>query len=296
MQCSTYWGIFGSLKSTETAALHDYVTWLKNWGIFGSLKSTETWSSSRFQSCWGRLRNFRLAEEHWNATESSVSEFSTELRNFRLAEEHWNLVRAFDVDIHTIIEEFSARWRALKRCDVHLWRNDPTHWGIFGSLKSTETVARKKTFRLSVSIEEFSARWRALKLNLSRWLACSVIIEEFSARWRALKRTKLLTKKQIPPNWGIFGSLKSTETQMWFLSAPRRHQEWGIFGSLKSTETNRAVLWFCLCPTIEEFSARWRALKLQVVDHRTLNGKDWGIFGSLKSTETAQQRQEQKLT
>jgi len=109
------------------------------------------------------LRNFRLAEEHWNYNPNTVAVFPFSLRNFRLAEEHWNQTRS---------AARSARW---------------SNWGIFGSLKSTETL---KTLVLSKGlqyIEEFSARWRALKRSLFRMMVTGFFIEEFSARWRALK-------------------------------------------------------------------------------------------------------------
>jgi len=85
------------------------------------------------------------------------------LRNFRLAEEHWNSRRWYDRD-----------------CIA-------SYWGIFGSLKSTETSAIIQQLNKIVNIEEFSARWRALK-QVRRFVARKdTFIEEFSARWRALK-------------------------------------------------------------------------------------------------------------
>ena len=208
------WGIFGSLKSTETSIFISTHELRENWGIFGSLKSTETLVAGATGATDSRLRNFRLAEEHWNNKKKQIPPLagfdwgifgslkSTEtghrrdqhrvgvaLRNFRLAEEHWNLI-----------------WQGWVTLCVKL-----------------------RNFRLA---EE---HWN---LTMPRCVTRLRNIEEFSARWRALKRVALPLPAPLPDHWGIFGSLKSTETQVAVVVAEVA-VNWGIFGSLKSTETQR---------------------------------------------------------
>ena len=111
------------------------------------------------------------------------------LRNFRLAEEHWNMIL--------------LAWTSKRHYD----------WGIFGSLKSTETSMKLSRYSLS------SNRLRNFRLAEEHWNVVHVPVTI---------ATYL--------NWGIFGSLKSTETLG--TSAPDAAcADWGIFGSLKSTET-----------------------------------------------------------
>jgi hypothetical protein len=224
-----------------------------DWGIFGSLKSTETHALVERLADPALLRNFRLAEEHWNEDVESGIGVLIKLRNFRLAEEHWNSMPTPMRAKSAPIEEFSARWRALKRSFQRAASTRSPHWGIFGSLKSTETLRMPAVRSRARSIEEFSARWRALKQLLAEiihiadaelrnfrlaeehWNNCACAlrrraarnIEEFSARWRALKRHNRVVADVRRPDWGIFGSLKSTETQ-------RRCAAGGLGGRLRN--------------------------------------------------------------
>ena len=187
-----------------------------NWGIFGSLKSTET------------------------INPSGADELKRPLRNFRLAEEHWNMELWFTGKREDGIEEFSARWRALKR-----------------------NIRNVSCCTCSL-IEEFSARWRALKLP------AEILTPHFPNRLRNFRLAEehwniwdTYSDRLLAYYWGIFGSLKSTETpySSRFVNSVFH---WGIFGSLKSTETSTGEI---------PLQPAW----------------DWGIFGSLKSTETFEQ-------
>ena len=115
----------------------------------------------------------------------------------------------------SVIEEFSARWRALKRY-FSGWR------------------------RQRISIEEFSARWRALKRTVRKSPCRHVqVLRNFRLAEEHWNSLHLRPRRLAHYNWGIFGSLKSTETFL-LLGALTHPSHWGIFGSLKSTETSRA--------------------------------------------------------
>ena len=182
----------------------------------------------------------------------------------------------------------------------------------FGSLKSTETAVRWKrvgepgenfsNFGSLKSTETFSHRIVA---------ALHVQISAISARWRALKLAFRLVVHKPSLNFSNFGSLKSTETH-WPWRRKYSTLNFSNFGSLKSTETAiasvavRLVVQFQQFRLVEEhwnrvelhhlddipnfisaISARWRALKLGIVDPpRVELHHHFSNFGSLKSTET----------
>ena len=282
---TAHWGIFGSLKSTETFMSVD--PFFANIALRNFRLAEEHWNTDiRFCRCSGFiLRNFRLAEEHWNLIVMDLRDDWVRLRNFRLAEEHWNEVCGATNNLGYLIEEFSARWRALKL----QWQNWATicieieefsaRWRALKHRRMSKKMllsGQLRNFRLAEEhwnldgwgtgahgywIEEFSARWRALKLGLIPKSPKNTAIEEFSARWRALK----LVCVTVSTSWGWieeFSARWRALKRYINYCCVRSIHNWGIFGSLKSTETMSCWKKRCDVYSIEEFSARWRALKL----------------------------------
>ena len=162
----------------------------EDWGIFGSLKSTETYDELFSIATSVLLRNFRLAEEHWNVDADRLTFHALPLRNFRLAEEHWNL----------------SAITSLYHCSVlRNFRLAEEHWNTLVAFIKRAIGRGLRNFRLAEEHWNFTI-------------------------------TRCVTRFRY--YWGIFGSLKSTETAPNIAPAILPMLYWGIFGSLKSTETS----------------------------------------------------------
>ena len=183
------------------------------------------------------LRNFRLAEEHWNLVWQNWATICIQLRNFRLAEEHWNCAISLGVSLHKCdwgifgslksTETSNIFQHALKKIQLRNFRLAEEHWnttvpsgtcdksgdwGIFGSLKSTETGTSKTCQIQHCALRNFRLAEEHWNITYKKNVLSYSTIEEFSARWRALKPWLFYTTNCQFFHWGIFGSLKSTET------------------------------------------------------------------------------------
>ena len=119
-------------------------------------------------------------------------------------------------------------------------------------------------------------------------LLASIIIEEFSARWRALKHENRQKPAKYSQKLRNFRLAEEHWNRNIVTHPSTKKWNWGIFGSLKSTETVLMDIFTLRVIRIEEFSARWRALKHCKRIILAIFEQNWGIFGSLKSTETSE--------